>query len=134
MTAFEHAETVIFTVCPEIGALKALHSLLDYLNESGSVAAKSTFVLNNQFGREILKLRDVESALGARVTAELPYDPFLYLKAVNEGVPIVLGAPRSAPAETLAKLSATAFGMDGLEVPVQAEAKRAGRFGGLIRR
>ena len=67
-----HAETVIFAVCPEIGALKALHGLLDYLNEAGSVAAKSTFVLNNQFAREMLRLRDVENALGdVRHSAEL---------------------------------------------------------------
>jgi pilus assembly protein CpaE len=134
MTVFEHAETVIFAVCPEIGALKALHGLLDYLNEAGSVAAKSTFVLNNQFAREILKLRDVESALGTRVASELPYDAFLYLKAVNEGVPIVLGAPRSLPAERFEKLAATAFGLDGISVPEEPAPKRAGRFGGLIRR
>ena len=134
MTVFEHAETVIFAICPEIGALKALHGLLDYLNEAGSVAAKSTFVLNNQFAREILKLRDVESALGTRVASELPYDPFLYLKAVNEGVPIVLGAPTSLPAERFQKLALTAFGLDGITVPEAEPAKRTRRLGGLIRR
>jgi pilus assembly protein CpaE len=134
MTVFEHAETVIFPVCPEIGALKALHGLLDYLNEAGTVAAKSTFVLNNQFAREILRLRDVESALGTQVATELPYDPFLYLKAVNEGVPIVLGAPRSIPAERFEKLAAAAFGNERLAVPEATAAKRTSRFGGLIRR
>ena len=134
MTVFEHAETVIFPVCPEIGALKALHGLLDYLNEAGTVAAKSTFVLNNQFAREILRLRDVESALGTQVATELPYDPFLYLKAVNEGVPIVLGAPRSIPAERFEKLAAAAFGNERLTGPEAPAAKRTSRFGGLIRR
>jgi pilus assembly protein CpaE len=134
MTVFEHAESVIFPVCPEIGALKALHGLLDYLNEAGTVAAKSTFVLNNQFAREILKLRDVESALGTQVATELPYDPFLYLKAVNEGVPIVLGAPRSIPAERFEKLAAAAFGNERLAVPEAPAPKRTSRFGGLIRR
>jgi pilus assembly protein CpaE len=134
MTVFEHAETVIFPVCPEIGALKALHGLLDYLNEAGTVAAKSTFVLNNQFAREILRLRDVESALGTQVATELPYDPFLYLKAVNEGVPIVLGAPRSIPAERFEKLAAAAFGNERLAVPEAPSQKRTSRFGGLIRR
>lgn len=128
MTAFEHAETVLFAICPEIGALKALHSLLDYLNEAGSVSAKSSFVLNNQFAREILRLRDVESALGARVAMELPYDPFLYLKAVNEGVPIVIGAPRSIPAELFAKLATATFGVDTVDVPAATEARKAGRF------
>lgn len=128
MTAFEHAETVIFAVCPEIGALKALHSLLEYLNEAGSVPSKSTFVLNNQFAREILKLRDVESALGTKVATELPYDPFIYLKAVNEGVPVVAGAPRSAAAEQFARLSAIAFGTDGIAVPA-GDQKKSSRFG-----
>lgn len=128
MTVFEHAESVIFTVYPEIGALKALHSLLDYLNEAGSVAAKSTFVLNNQFAREILTLRDVESALGMRVATELPYDPFVYLKAVNEGVPVVLGAPRSVAADRFVKLAASAFGTDGIDPAAEGQAKRGRRF------
>jgi pilus assembly protein CpaE len=134
MTAFEHAETVVLPVCPEIGALKALHSLLDYLNEAGSVAAKSMFVLNNQFAREILRLRDVESALGAKVAIELPYDPFLYLKAVNEGIPIVAGAPRSIPAERFTKLTASIFGGEGGVLPPVEAPKKASRFGGLLRR
>ena len=32
---------------------------------------------------------------GAKMAVELPYDPFLYLKAVNEGVPIVTGRARA---------------------------------------
>ena len=95
LTIFEAAEAVILPVTPEIAALKAMHALLEYLGESGSVGLKSTFVLNNLFARDILKLRDVESFLGSKVAVELPYDAFLYLKAANEGVPIVTGAPRS---------------------------------------
>ena len=130
MQAFEHAENVLFVVNPEIGALKALTALIEHLSEAGTVASKTMFVLNNTFGREILKLRDVEQALGTKVGAELPYDPFLYLKAVNEGVPIVLGAPRSVAAERLVKLSSLAFGADGLVVPAATgdDRKPSGRF------
>ncbi|MEA2518941.1 MAG: pilus assembly protein CpaE [Chloroflexota bacterium] len=127
--AFEHAESVLFVVNPEIAALKSMTALIEYLGESGTVAAKSTFVLNNTFGREILKLRDVEAGLSTKIALELPHDPFLYLKAVNEGVPIVLGAPRSAAAERLTQLSTLAFGVDGISVPSPAaERKSAGRF------
>jgi pilus assembly protein CpaE len=131
LRVFEAVETVILTMTPEIGALKAMHALLDYLGESGTVGHKSTFVLNNLFGREILKLRDVESFLGTKVAIEMPYDPFLYLKAVNEGVPIVTGAPRSAAADRLIKLSALAFGEGGYQVPTQVEPRKSG---GLFRR
>ncbi len=130
LQAFEHAETVLFVVNPEISALKAMTALIEYLSEAGTVAAKSTFVLNNMFGREILRVRDVEQALGTKVGAELPYDPFLYLKAVNEGVPIVLGAPRSIPAEQFVKLSSAAFGADGIVASTSGdERKPGGRFG-----
>ena len=47
--------------------------------------------------------RDIEAGLGARITLALPYDSYLYLKAVNEGVPVVLGAPRSAAAQQLTR-------------------------------
>ena len=133
LRAFEHAEAVLFVVNPEIAALKAVTALVEYLNEAGTVAGKTTFVLNNTFGREILKVRDVEQALGTKVGADLPYDPFLYLKAVNEGVPIVLGAPRSIPAERLVQLSSTAFGADGI-VPSQAESRKSGSRFSLRRR
>ena len=131
MTVLEAADSVILPVYAEIAALKAMHALLDYLNETGSIGLKSMFVLNNPFAREILKLRDVESALGSKVAFELPYDPFLYLKAVNEGVPIVIGAARSAPAERLVRLTGSAFGEDGLApLPTATEPKKTG---GLFR-
>ncbi len=127
LTLFEAAETIVLPVYPEMIALKAVHGLLDYLNEAGTFGAKATFVLNNMFAREILKPRDIESALGTKISTDLPYDPFLFLKAVNEGVPIVLGAPRSPAAEQLIKLSASAFGSDGYVVPA-APAQRKGGF------
>jgi pilus assembly protein CpaE len=129
LRAFEHAESVLFVMNPEISALKAMGALVEYLSEAGTVAAKSTFVLNNMFGREILKLRDVENALGTKIAMELPYDPFLYLKAVNEGNPIVAGAPHSVPAERLVALSATVFGSDGIALPPLKAERKSGRFG-----
>ena len=129
LSVFELAETIIMPVYPEIAALKAVHGLLDYLNEAGTFGAKATFVLNNMFAREILKPRDIEAALGTRISMDLPYDGFLYLKAINEGVPIVLGAARSAPAERLTRLSATAFGQDAFSVPAAAPERKGGLFG-----
>jgi pilus assembly protein CpaE len=129
LTVFEAAETVLLGVYPEIPALKAMHSLLDHLTESSSIGAKATFVLNNMFARDILKPRDIEAALGTEIGLDLPYDAFLYLKAVNEGVPVVMGAPRSAAAQRLVKLSSTAFGTDGVVVPAEEPRKKAGLFG-----
>ncbi len=128
MTALDRSESVVLTVYPEMTSLNAVRGLLDYFNEVGSIGAKSTFVLNNMFAREILKLRDIEAALGTKIAFDLPYDPFIYLKAVNEGVPVVIGAARSPAAEQLTKLSTTAFGEDGYHVPEFIEDRKPGRF------
>jgi pilus assembly protein CpaE len=132
MIVLDRADSVIVPFHPEMAALKAVKAMLDYLNENGSNAAKTSFVVNNTFAREILRMRDVETALGARVALELPYDAFLYLKAVNEGVPIVQGAPRSIPADLLVRLSASAFNEDGETAPAAAD--RTKGLTGLLRR
>jgi pilus assembly protein CpaE len=133
MAVFERADTVILPVNPEIAALKAMTSLLEYLGETGAIGAKASFVLNNPFAREILRMRDVESALGTKVTVELPYDPFLYLKAVNEGVPIVRGAPRSLAAERMLRLAGMSFN-DLATTPAPELERKQSRIGGLLRR
>ena len=134
MTILERAEGVVIPIYPEIAALKAVHLLIDYFNETGSIVAKTTFVLNNLFVRELLKLRDVENGLGARIALDLPYDPFLYQKAVNEGIPLVRGAARSAIAERFAQIASLAFGSQGTPTLVNApapveERKPSGLFG-----
>ena len=65
MTALEAAESVVLPVYPEIAALRAMHSLLELLQRRRVDRPKATFVLNHMFAKDILKPRDVESALGS---------------------------------------------------------------------
>jgi len=110
LAVFSRADTVVVPVLPEIPALNAVHLLLEQLSETGSMGASTLFVLNNAFARELLRRGDVESALGARISADLPYDPVSYLKAVNEGNPVVRGAPRSHAAAGLRELATVVLG------------------------
>jgi pilus assembly protein CpaE len=128
----EWADAVILAFQPEIPALKAVHSLLDYLNTTSTVASKSIYVLNNAFARQALRMRDIELALGTKVAAELPYDPLAYLNAANEGIPVVVGAPRSAAATQLVSLADSVFG--GPVQAAQPAPANQRRLGGLLRR
>jgi pilus assembly protein CpaE len=133
--AFEAADVVVFTAVPEIAGLKALHSLLETLSETGAAVGKTVFVLNHVFGREMLKLQDIENSLAAKVTLEIPHEPVLYLKAVNEGIPVVRGAPRSAPAERLRRLAGLLAGStEAVAVTGPGEAARPRGLGGLLKR
>ena len=134
LLVLDAADAIILPVYPEMAALKSMHALLDYLTETGSVGTKATFVLNQMFSREILRMRDIESALGTKIGVQVPYDPFLYLKAVNEGVPLVIGAARSPGAECLVALSASAFGEEAISGAEPAPERKGGLLGGLRRR
>ncbi len=110
MTVFGRSDTTIIPVLPEIPALNSVHLMFDQLTDIGALGGSILFVLNNAFARDLLKRTDIETALGAKIAAELPYDPLVYLKAVNEGVPVVRGSARSLPAERLRALADIVLG------------------------
>jgi Flp pilus assembly CpaE family ATPase len=107
-----------------------VHAMLDQLSEIGALGGSTMFVLNNAFARDLLKRADVETALGSRIAAELPYDPMVYLRAANEGVPVIRGSAKSLPAERLRALADLVFGPagSGATAPVEGKEKRR-RFG-----
>jgi len=130
MVVFGRSDTTIIPVLPEIPNLNSVHVMQDQLSEVGALAGSIMFVLNNAFARELLKRSDIEVALGSKIAAELPYDPIVYLRAVNEGVPVVRGSAKSLPAERLRALADLVFGPagSGATAPVERKDKR-GRFG-----
>ena len=138
LTAIARAETLVVPVIPEIPSLTAVHALLDNLNEQGSMSGRTLFVLNHIFARKLLRLSNIEQALGVKIAADLPYDSLLYLKAVNEGVPLVSGAGRSAPSEQFRKLAITVLGREEVLVSstdATAVAEKKGRgLGGILTR
>ena len=98
--------------------------------ETGSLGSHTMFVLNSAFATELLKRADIEKALGAKISADLPYHPYIYLRAVNEGVPVVLGAPKSEPAEKLRGLAKLVLGGVASAVAADPEKReKRGRFG-----
>jgi Flp pilus assembly CpaE family ATPase len=127
---FSQSEAVVVPVVPEIPALNAIHTLLDQLAETGAIGSRTLFVLNHTFSRDLLKTSDVETALGSKISADLPYDAIAYLKAVNEGVPLVRGAGRTTAADKMRALATTVFG-SGLVGSSTGAAKpeRKGLFG-----
>ena len=131
---FEAADAVVFVVQPEIAALKALHSLLELLSDNGAAVGKTVFVLNHLFAREMLKLQDIETSLGAKITLEIPHEPVLYVKAVNEGIPILRGAPKSPPAERLRRLATLLVGETSSEAGSVSPGSKPRGLGGILKR
>ncbi len=126
---FSLSYSVVVPVLPEIPALNSVHVLLEQLTENGSLGVQTVFVLNNAFARDLLKRSDVETVLGSKISAELPYDPIVYLKAVNEGNPVVRSAPKSPPAEKLRALATLVLGRTIAPRTDEGKKEKRGLFG-----
>jgi pilus assembly protein CpaE len=123
----EQADTHIFVIFAEIAALRATSLMLAYLAETATLRARTHFVVNHIFPKELLKTRDIENLLRARPAAEIPYTEVEMIRAVNEGVPLVIGHPQSPVAGALRSVAQAVMGIDTRQP--DARARR-----GLLRR
>lgn len=131
LAALTRADVLVVPLSPDFPAVRAVHSLIEAFGAAGIAPARTLFVLNEQYAREMVRLREIEDAIAAKVALHLPYDAFLYLKAVNEGVPVSASAPRSPVAERFRQLASIVMG----EAPAAAtEDKRKGGLAGLFGR
>ena len=125
------ATDIVVVVTPEFPTLKAVTAMRELLATGTDKAAETSFVLNEIFAREILRPRDIEEALGTKIALTIPYDAFVFLKSVNEGVPVVVGAPRSVAADQLNRLAAR---LSGVEVAAASTERRSKGLGSLFSR
>lgn len=104
------ADRVLITVTPEIPAVRATRMLIEQLAEYEAPAERHVVVLNHIFAADLVRTDDLRRSLQLPIDDEIPYDPLLFLKAANEGIPVVISAPSSAPAHAFRRLAARLVG------------------------
>ena len=125
----EQASTHAFVIFPEIAALKAMSVLLGFLAETTTLQARTLFVVNHIFPKELLKTRDLENLLRQKPAAEVPYTEVEMIRAVNEGVPVVTSRPGTPVAMALHRLAQAVVGIPSEPRPGAGSAqKRKGLF------
>lgn len=107
----EQASTHVFVIFPEIAALRAMSLLLGFLAETATLRARSLFVVNHIFPKELLKTRDIENLLRSKPAAEIPYTEVEMIRAVNEGVPVVTSRPGAPVAVAMHRLAQAVVGI-----------------------
>jgi pilus assembly protein CpaE len=126
----EQADTHIYVIFPEIAALRAMSVMLGFLAEAATLRARTHFVVNHIFPKELLKTRDIENLLRTKPAAEIPYTEVEMIRAVNEGVPVVSSHPASPVAMALHRVAQAIIGVPPEVTPDQADHHRRGRLFG----
>lgn len=127
----EQADTHLLVLFPEIASLRSMSLLLTFLSETTALRARTHLVVNHIFPKELLKTRDVENLLRTRPTGEIPYTEVDMIRAVNEGVPLVISRPSSPAAAALRRVAQAII---GVEMPSDATPRRQERRGFRLRR
>ena len=126
----EQASTHAFVIFPEIAALRAMSLLLGFLAETTTLQARTLFVVNHIFPKELLKTRDLENLLRTKPAAEIPYTEVEMIRAVNEGVPVVTSRPGTPVALALHRLAQAVVGIPNEpKTGAAPSTKRRGLFG-----
>jgi pilus assembly protein CpaE len=118
-------------VTPDIPALRLLHAALEVLSELGNAVDRTVFVVNDIYPKSSITADQIEEHLSIKVGMTVPYDSENFLRAINEGQPIVQLARRSAATaaiKRLAEMLSEGGDDDAAEAP-----RKKGRLGGFLR-
>lgn len=124
----EQADVHVFTLFPEIAALRATSLLTAFLAEATPLRARTHIVVNHIFPKPLLKTRDLENLLRVKPTAEIPFSEVDMIRAVNEGVPLVMSRPSSPAGIALRRLAQAIIGAEVQPTPEAPERRRRAIF------
>ena len=123
----EQADAHIFVIFPEIAALRAMSLLLGFLAETATLRARTHFVVNHIFPKELLKTRDVENLLRTKPAAEIPYTDVEMIRAVNEGIPLISSHPSLPASLALQRVAQAIIGIPSAPGPQEGQSRRRRR-------
>jgi pilus assembly protein CpaE len=132
MAVLNAADRLALIVTPDIPALRLLHAGLEVLSEMGNAADRTTFVVNDVYPKSSISADQIEEHLTIKVGATVPYDSENFLRAINEGQPIVSLARRSPATAALRRLAEILSENDADDVA--AAPRKKGRLGGFLSR
>ena len=127
---FDQSDVILTVLTLEITNIKNIRQFLALVDQLGYPEAKVQLVLNRADSGYGIRLQDVESSIGRKISHTVVSDGRTVVFALNRGVPFVIAAPQAKVSEDLARMARTVLGEEIAEmapVPLRA-APRKGIF------
>ncbi len=103
LTALEVSDMILYLAALDISTLCNAKVTMDVL-ESLQLKDRVRPVINRET-ESIITLKDAESVMDCAIRSRIPVDWNAATGAINKGIPVVLGAPRSRMSQALVKLA-----------------------------
>lgn len=105
LAAFDRSHQVLLVFAPELASLKSTVDMFQVFKQLDYEAGRIKPVLNQTFAKGQLAKKDLESALRRPLDLAVPYDPALFVQAINSGQPIIETGSSTPPGLALAKMA-----------------------------
>jgi pilus assembly protein CpaE len=104
LTAVDKSDLIYVIATMDVASVKDARYAIQRLRTLGYADGSVRLLLNRADSRVLLDPVEVERAIGLEISARIPSNR-LVPRSVNKGVPVVLEAPRSAVARSLAEIA-----------------------------
>jgi pilus assembly protein CpaE len=105
-----HSDVILLVLRLDFAALKNAKRTIDYMRELGIDEGRVRLVANRYGQPKEVPAAKAEEALGMKIAHYVPDDARSVNRSNNNGVPVVLEAPRARVSRSLAKLAVSVNG------------------------
>lgn len=118
LSILERAEIILLTLTPELASVNATYQALKVFSDLGFPANKVFPVLNHTFDGAGLETVKIAAGLKKQILAEIPCDSKNMIRAINQGHPYLMVAPKS---ETSLAISTLAYRLSSSDMQSKKE-------------
>jgi pilus assembly protein CpaE len=93
LQVLDEAEIILSILTPEMASLRAAVATLDTYQALKYPPERVRLVLNTTFPSTGIQREKIEEAMGLKLTIGLPYEPDIFVQAINAGQPLVSSDP-----------------------------------------
>ena len=115
---FDQSDVILTVLTLEITNIKNIRQFLALADQLGYADDKVQLVLNRADSGYGIRLQDVESSIGRKITHPITSDGRTVVFALNRGVPFVISARQARVSEDVVQMARNVLG-DQLAVPVE---------------
>jgi pilus assembly protein CpaE len=127
LSFLDQSDVILTVLTLEITNIKNIRQFLSLAAQLGYPEGKVQLVLNRADSGYGIRLQDVESSIGRKITHTVVSDGRTVVYALNRGVPFVIAAPQTRVSQDIVRMVRAVLGGEVAEaptVPLQAAARK----------
>ena len=105
ISILERCDAIVLALSPDLASVNATYQAIRIFDEMGINREKILPVVNNIFPRSSLTAAKISEGLKKEIFAEIPFDTINMVKAINQGIPYFMLAPKSTVSTAFSKMA-----------------------------